>query len=136
MSAGALLHGSWSNPLGVFIDVGPEKRSKKKIYRVPVEVKIPLGSIALLPYGDSHRGKVRVRVAFQSFDAEGFDMGEELEVPITVPDRDLELARASHYTVSVEMQMNAGLHRLAVGVWDEIGAEAAFVPYDLAVGGR
>lgn len=129
----ALLLGRWKNPMRAYLEVGKPQRKGKKRYEVPLAVKIPLDRVTLLPGPDSHRGLLRVRVAFQGTEGTGFGVGDELKVPIEIPDGRLEQARSQHFTVTVSLELDPGLHRLAVGVWDEVAAEASYLPYDVMV---
>lgn len=132
----ALLLGRWSNPMRAYLEVGDatRKQKRKSRYQVPVEVKIPLDRVTLLPGPDSHRGLLRVRVAFQGVDGVGFGVGDELTVPIEIPETDIRRALEQVFTVRVTLTLDPGLHRVAVGVWDEVAAEASFLPYDIVVG--
>lgn len=132
----ALLLGDWQNPLRAYLEMGEPERRKKKLFRVPVSLKIPLDGVVLLPGPGTHRGLLRVRVAFQKADGNGFGVGDELTVPIEIPNDEVEKAREKHFTVRLEVDLDPGRHRITVGVWDEVGAEASFLPYDLVVGER
>lgn len=127
----ALLHNEWSNPLRMYLEVGEPVKQKKKRYRVPVAVKVPLDQVTLLPFDEDHRGRLRMRVAFQ--DDNGFDVSEEQVVPLVVPNDRLEEAREQHVTLTVGLVFQPGAHRLAVSVFDEVGTEASFLPYDLYI---
>ena len=129
----ALLLGRWRNPMRAYLEVGEPQKKGKRRYEVPVAVKIPLDRVTLLPGPSSHRGLLRVRVAFQGSAGTGFGVGDELKVPIEIPDERLEEARGQHFTVTVHLELDPGLHRLAVGVWDEVAAEASYLPYDVMV---
>lgn len=129
----ALLLGRWRNPLRAYLEVGePEKKGRKR-FEVPVTVKIPLDRVTLLPGPGSHRGLLRVRVAFQGDEGVGFGVGDELKVPIEIPDDRLQEARSQYFAVSVSLELDPGLHRVAVGVWDEVAAQASYLPYDVVV---
>lgn len=129
----ALLLGQWQNPLRVYLEVGEPERKGKRRFEVPVTVKIPLDRVTLLPGPGSHRGLLRVRVAFQGDEGTGFGVGDELKVPIEIPNDRLETARSQHFAVSVTVELDPGLHRLSVGVWDEVAAQASYLPYDIVV---
>jgi hypothetical protein len=129
----ALLLGRWQNPLRAYLEVGEPQRKSKGRYRVSVSVKVPLDRVTLLPGPGSHRGLLRVRVAFQGSEGAGFGVGDELKVPIQIPDDRLEEIRRRHLTVKLDVDLDPGLHRLAVGVWDEVAAEASYLPYDVVV---
>lgn len=130
----ALLLERWDNPLQVFLEVGEGERKKRKRWQLPLQVKIPLDQLTLLPGPGEHRGLVTVRVAFQDPEEAGFGISREMQVPIRVPDDRIEESRDQHYTVEVSLELGSGWHRLTVGVLDLVGAEASFVPYDVVMG--
>lgn len=131
----ALLHEYADNPLGVFLEVGEPARRKKgrgKSYQVPVAVKVPLDKVVLLPFAEDHRGRLRLRVGFRNEDGT-FALAEEQVIPLIIPNDRYEEAQAGHYTLEVDLELKPGSHRVAVGVFDEVGSKASFVPHDLYI---
>lgn len=127
----ALLHNEWSNPLRMYLEVGEPEKHKKKQYRVPVAVKVPMEHVTLLPFEEDHRGRLRMRVAFQG--ENGYDVSEERVVPLVVPNDRLAEAREQHVTLTVGLTFRPGSHKLAVSVYDEVGTEASYLPYDIYI---
>lgn len=128
----ALLHQYADNPLGVFLEVGePEREARRsRKLQVPVEIKVPLQNVVFLPFADDHRGRIRLLVGFRNADGT-FGLAQEKIVPLVIPNDQLEAARQGHYTMALDMRFRPGSHRLAVGVFDEVGSKASFVPHDL-----
>lgn len=129
----ALVHGVRANPLRVLVEVGEAKRKKKKVFSVPVLVKIPLGRLTLLADGGARDGQVRVVLATSSSGGEIGVSGDRV-VPIRVPDERWEVARRQYWAVELELVLAPGVSRLAVGVVDEVGSESSFVSQDIFVG--
>lgn len=130
----ALLHDQWQNPLRIYLEVGEPEKRKRKRFRVPVAVKVPLDQVTLLPFADDHRGRLRVRIAFSGGQGP-YGISDEQVVPLVIPKALLREAQRQHYTLSMDLELDPGPHRLAVSVYDEVGAESSFLPYDLFIGG-
>lgn len=131
-----LRYGGGDNPLGVWLEVGAPSRDSEGDYVVPVEVKIPIGKLALLPTGSLHRGSVQVSLAAADDDG-SLSAVTQAPLRIDVPEQDLAVARAAHYTYGAELRMRRGVHRIAVGVYDAHGGEVSFVtrPVEIGYGG-
>lgn len=130
-----LLYGEQRNGLGIQLALEGEAvdADDGDLYLVKVLVRIPIGSLTLIPREGVHVG--RAKVFFAAMDEEG-GMSEVQEVPVDVrvPQAQLEEARTQPYVYEVQLRMRPGPHRLAVGVLDEVGAEAAFVARSFVVG--
>jgi len=98
---------------------------KRGQLRVSLEVRIPIGSLALLP---AARG---VKGAFSVFGAAAGPGGEFSDVTrqsrsFEIASRDLAKAKAGHYTYELDVLVNSPNARVSVGVWDEVGRDAGF----------
>jgi VWFA-related protein len=122
----ALLYGASVNPLGIEVRLGTPVAVDRGNFRVPVEVRIPLGRIALLPQGDQHHGRLRVVLAALDGDGETSAPAQQ-PFAVSVPSAEMGRAVDSFYTYAAELLMRRGNHHLAVGVNDELGGESAFV---------
>lgn len=129
----ALLHGFASNELGLKLDFGTQTRDDKGQFLVPIRVSIPLDKVTLLPRETSHEARLLMYVAAMDDEGGQSDVQEQ-EVPISIPNADLEKARAQHYLYSVSLLMRGGPHRVAVGMRDQVGATTAFVTATVRVG--
>ena len=125
------------NPLGVSLSFGLPKRRDDGFFLVPVEVKIPLGKLVLVPREQTQSEDARVRLFIAAIDSNGSTSDvQNLPLPISVPKADVAAAQNKHYTYSVNLLMRSGEQRVAVGVRDDIAAQASFVSRGLSVGGR
>jgi VWFA-related protein len=128
-----LLFGFEQNPLGVNLRVGSGDRIEADQYEVNVLVGIPIGSITLVPQDEFHLA--RVKLYFQAMDEGGrFSEVQELSLPIEIANDELDFARERLYIHKNTMMIRKGPHRLAVGLWDEIGGVGSFVTKGVAVG--
>lgn len=100
------------------VSAGEPVRHSDGVYRVPLEVRIPLERITLVPGESSWVG--RLRLAVQARDSRGDlsppTIGEPLDVRI--PAAEVESALGQHITWTVDLLMEPGPHELAVGLAD------------------
>lgn len=129
----ALLYGASTNPLGIEVRLGQPVPSDRGNFRVPVEVRIPLGRVALLPQGDQHHGRLRVSVAVMDGEGETSTPSQQ-PFPVSVPSDQLATAQEGFYTYTAELLMRPGQHQIAVGVSDELGGETTFLRRPVRVG--
>ncbi len=121
------------NPLGVSIEFGQARPREDGFYLVPVNVRIPIGKLTLIPREASEDAKVRLFIA--ALDSEGGTSDvQQAPVPISVAKADLETAKNKYFVYSVTLLMRPGEQRVAVGVRDDVGALASFVSRGLKVG--
>ena len=122
------------NPLGVSLGFGElQPREDRRTWIVPVDVEVPLDRIALIPRAGTHEGRLRLYVA--AIDERGdASPVQQVAVPISIPDADIEAARGQTYRYTVPLLMRGGQHRVAVGLRDELGAQESFVIEDVTVG--
>jgi hypothetical protein len=77
-----------------------------------------------------------VRLFIAAIDEEGGTSPvQQVEVPVSIPNDQIELAREQRYQYSVNLMMRSGLHSVAVGLRDELGGEESFVTSQVRVGG-
>ena len=129
----ALMHGFESNRLGIKLEFGAAERSKDDKYLVPVNVSIPLGRVTLVPSETTHVARLRLFVAALDSDG-GTSEVQEQELPITIPNAEVEKAKKQWYLYSVKLLMRDGAHRVSIGMRDDVSAETSFVTSQLTVG--
>jgi len=122
----ALLYQASTNPLGILVEVGRGQPSDDGLFLVPVEVKIPLSQIALLPTGTEHQGRLRVSVSVMDRDGDTSPPAQT-PFPISVPADEVESIDGRYYIYSAQLLMRSGRHQVAVGVTDEIAGESSFI---------
>ena len=130
----SLLYGEARNDLGIRLESEAPQQRHDGRYVVPLLVKIPIGSLALIPQNAFHLGRLRVSVA--AIDEEGgVSPVSQTPLSLDIPDADIETARKQHYTYSAELLMRPGVHRVAIGVHDDHGGETAYVTGAIRVDG-
>lgn len=121
------------NPLSVDLGFGTQTARDDRFFVVAVEVLIPIGEIVLVPHGETHEGRVRLFIA--AIDDEGRTSPvQQMPVPISIPNDDVERAREQRYQYTASLLMRGGPHTVAVGVRDELGGEESIATGQVVVG--
>ena len=122
-----------NNPLGVNLELGTPTRRSDGFYLQPVLVKIPIGKLVLVPRAATHEGRVRLFIA--AVDTEGNTSEvQQVPLPISIPATDVATAIGKDYVYTVNLLMRGGDQKVAVGVRDDVAAEASFVARAVRVG--
>ncbi len=129
----ALFYDAESNSMGVTVQRGLEIERDDGLFTVPIEVRIPIGNLVLVPAEGARQA--RIRVFFAAMDAKG-DMSEvqNADVPITIPEAEVARAVKQVYVYGISLMMRRGPQKLAVGVRDEVGASQAFTVRNMNIG--
>jgi VWFA-related protein len=122
------------NPLGVEARPGEVLRRDRNEYLVPVQVRIPLENVVLLPRADGkHEARLRLFVA--AIDDQGRASGiEEVPIGFRLPAEHADAARKESYIHTHRLLMREGLQKVAIGVLDEFGAMHSVVSLPVRVG--
>lgn len=121
------------NPLGIELVFDRASRQESGHYMQPVQVRIPIGKVVLVPRESTHEGVVRL--FFAVMDSEGGTSEvQQARVPIQVPNGDVAVARGKYFVYTVSLLMRGGEQRVAVGARDEVAAESSFLSRSVRVG--
>jgi VWFA-related protein len=121
------------NPLGVAVEFGQPKPRDDGYFLVPVIVRIPIGKLVLVPREQSEDAKVRLFIA--AIDSRGSTSEvQQAPVPISIPKAEVAMAQGKQYVYTVTLLMRGGEQRVAVGVRDDVAAQASFVSRGVRVG--
>ncbi len=121
------------NPLGIAVIAGEAAPASGSRYTLPVEVRIPLANVALIPDGDGLSGYVMVYYAARDDDGKQSDL-QRLSHTIRVKQAEYEKARGQYYTVSASLLLEPGRYRISVGLRDELTNQASFASLRREVG--
>jgi VWFA-related protein len=110
-------------PIGVTATLASTKKSDG--FRIKVDVKVPIGSLALLPTQKGVSGAFSVFVAAVGPKGDFSDVVRQRQ-PFDIPAAEVETATAGHYTYTLEIETTGPDARICVGVWDEKGNDAGF----------
>lgn len=122
-----------SNPLGVSVETGNQRRREDGHYQIEITVRIPIGKLVLLPEGDKQVARVRLFLA--AMDEEGgLSEVQSAPIPISVPLDQIDEAQAKNWAYTFPLLMRAGGNKLAVGLRDDLAAASSFVLTQIQVG--
>jgi VWFA-related protein len=121
------LYPSKANDMRILTRIGtPVATSDEDLFRVPVEIQIPMESLTLVPQGeDAYSGGFDVYVVVANKDGDLSDVARK-QHQIHVPTVDLNKTKGKFYTYSVDLIMEKGLNRISVGVSDEVSNTTGF----------
>jgi len=121
-----LLYTSKANDMHVLVRMSRPIPTDDELYRVPVEVQIPMESITLLPQGEGqYVGGFDVYVVVANKDGDMSDVARKSH-QIVVPAADMPKTKGKFYTYTLELLMEPGLNKLSVGVVDSISNVSGF----------
>jgi hypothetical protein len=110
--------------IGITVVAGEAKPEGKK-YRIPVEVRIPVGALVRLPGPAAAQGKFSVFVVAATPSGDFSEVTRRRQ-EFEVKSGEEAKADASHLTYTLEVESDAPSPRISLGVWDELGGEAGF----------
>lgn len=114
----ALLLDVAENPLAISVQLGEEKKYKNGKFLLPLQVKIPISNLTLLPESEHH--VARLSLVFVAQDDRGTSDPVLLSLPIEIPNAQLLTALSQSVSYSAELAVRSGEQKLAIGVRDEI----------------
>ncbi|MBZ0113795.1 MAG: VWA domain-containing protein, partial [Thermoanaerobaculia bacterium] len=121
----ALLYGQAKNRLEVVLAAQPSIPDDDGRFIVPIDVRIPIGKITLVPSGDVHLGRLRIFVGV--VDEEGRQSPiEGSPLLIEIPAADIAAAREQSWIHDVRLMMRPGAQRVTVGVLDELAGVQSY----------
>jgi len=114
-----LLYKTKQNDLKILVRLGSPVETDE-LYRVPLEIQIPMDSLTLLPQGDDlYVGGFDVYVAVANKDGDMSDVSRKTH-QIRVPTTDLARSRGKYYAYSLDLLMEKGLNKISIGVMDNV----------------
>lgn len=133
MARSSLAYGVTVNPLELDLRMGEAVPQDKGLYELPIEVRIPLDNIVTVPLSEVH--EARLKLYFGAMDDEGgMSDVSEVDLPIRIPNEQVEEARGKSYSFQSRLRIRSGGHRVAVGAWDQIGAVSSFITKPVRIG--
>jgi VWFA-related protein len=121
-----LLYTTKQNDLHLLVRMSRPVPTDQELFRVPVEIQIPMESLTLLPQGETvYSGGFDVYVAVANKEGDMSDVARKA-AQITVPFADMAKIKGKYYTYTLDLLMEPGLNRLSVGVVDQISNVTGF----------
>lgn len=127
---GTLLLGTTSNPLGVEVGAGEARGAGRGCCTVPVQIRLPLDGLSLVPGAESSSGRVYVVMTALRADGEVIPVRGR-EIPIEAAGGDAPAFGSR--TLIVDVDLAPGTYDLAVGLVDLLGGGESYVRRSLEV---
>ena len=114
------------NPMALEITAGEPKPATGERWILPVEVAIPIESVALLPEAGEYVGRLVLFIANRDLKGRQSDI-QRRQFEIRMPPEDYETRRGEHYVAALDLLLGVGEHKLVVGALDPVTRQASFV---------
>lgn len=122
----------YSNPMKVELDFAAGERREDGHVLVPVNVRVPLSALTLIPRGEVYEANANLFLV--AMDERGWvSEVQRTPLPIRIAEADLDRALKDHYVYTIPVLMRSGGQKIAVGIRDEIAANNSFVTGTLQV---
>lgn len=122
----SLLYRVKSNDLGILTRLGQPIPAGDGYFKVPVDIQIPMSSLAFLPQGEvEFAGGFDVYVVVANKDGDMSDVARKSH-QIRVPSADMKAASGKFYTYTLELLTEPGLNKISIGVVDQISNVSGF----------
>lgn len=120
------------NPLGITLEAGVPAPASSGRWTLPVETRVPIEKIALIPEGDRLVGFIMVYYAARDDEGKQSDL-QRVEHRIEIPQAEYEQAKTKNYVVSSSLLLESGTYRISVGVRDQFTNQAGYAMLRRAV---
>ncbi len=113
------------NPLEIEVSTGEPAPAAAERWTLPVEVRVPMDKIALIPDGEDLIGWLMVYYAAR--DSEGMQSDlQRIEHGIRIPAAGYDEKKKQHWTISASLLLEPGTYRISVGVRDQLTNQAGY----------
>ncbi|MGH9420868.1 MAG: hypothetical protein ACRD3J_12905, partial [Thermoanaerobaculia bacterium] len=119
-----LLYRTKSNDLGVRVKVN-SPIPVNDLFKVPVEVHIPIDNLALLQQGEAYMGGFSIYVVVGNKDGDMSDVARKSH-QITIPAGEFKNAKGKYYTYTMDLLCERGLNKISIGVIDDVSNVSGF----------
>ena len=122
----SLLYRVKDNDLGILTRLGQPIPVGDGLFRVPVDIQIPMSSLTFMPQGEiEYAGGFDVYVVVANKDGDMSDVARK-QHQIRVPAADMKSAAGKFYTYTLELLTEPGLNKISIGVVDQISNVSGF----------
>lgn len=119
-----LLYKTKANDLHILVKVG-QPQASEDLFKVPVEVQIPMESLTLLPQGEEYMGGFTLFVVVGNKDGDMSDVAQKSH-QVHVPAADYAKIKGKYYAYALDLMMEPGLNKISVGVVDDVSNTSGF----------
>jgi VWFA-related protein len=113
------------NPLGIKLEAGEPAPGTGGFWLLPVQIKGPIGKIALVPDGEEFVGYIMAYYAARDDEGKQSDL-QRTEHVIRVARADYDKASDQLFTVDARLLLEPGTYKISVGVRDELTNQAGY----------
>ena len=113
------------NPLGVMLEGSEPVPASSGRWTLPVEVRVPIDKVALIPDGNDLAGYMMVYYAARDDEGKQSDL-QRVEHSVRIPVADYERARSQYFTFTASLLLEPGIYRISVGVRDQLTNQAGY----------
>jgi VWFA-related protein len=115
-----LLYRVRNNDLRILVKTETPRAADNDLYRVPIDIQIPLDFLTLLPQGDDTlAGGFDVYVVVGNKDGDMSDVARRTH-DIRIPASERDKIKGKYYTYTLDLLMERGLNTISVGVVDQV----------------
>jgi VWFA-related protein len=120
-----LLYKTKSNDMKIVVKINAPIPQDDDLFKVPVEIQVPLDSITFLPQGDSYAGSFSVYVAVADKNSDMSDVSRRTQ-EVHIPEAEFAGSRGKYYTFTLDLLTESGLNKISIGVVDEVSTTTGF----------
>lgn len=121
-----LLYKTKENDLKILVKANPPRPADDDLFRVPIEVQIPMESLTFLPQGENgYAGGFDVYVVVGDRNGDMSDVNRQSH-QIHIEADKLAATKGKYYSYELELLMERGLNKISIGVVDEISNTSGF----------
>jgi len=124
----ALLYSHQANPLGIDVTWGvPERQSGSSDYILPIQLRIPMNDIVLLPVGGGrHETRLRLFVGAAGKDGE-LSQIDDAPLGLRIADENVEAAKGEALIHGHRLRLGPGRKKVGIALVDLFGHEVSVV---------
>ncbi len=120
------------NPLDIELRTGEPAPASEKYWTLPVEIRVPIRNLALVPSGEDFVGSMMVYYAARDDEGKQSDL-QRRQHDVRIPKAEYEKAQGKYFTVTASLLLEPGTYRISVGVRDVLTNQAGFAAIRRAV---
>lgn len=121
-----LLYSTKQNDLRILMKTERPRPTDEELFRVPVEVQIPMDALTFLPLGETeYAGGFDIYCVVGNKDGDMSDVARKSH-QIRFPKGDLPKIKGKYYSYTLDLLMEPGLNKISVGVMDSISNVSGF----------
>lgn len=96
-----------------------------ELFKIPVEIHIPMENLTLLPQGETYAGGFTVYVAVGNKDGDMSDV-QHMQATVRIPQENYSKIKGKYYTYTLDLLVEPGLNNISLGVVDDISNVQGF----------